>query len=299
VPTYNTTILSDPGRVSVNDAEGKLLAIFTQGCSTVLLAGPERTFLSSTTARTISHTYWVRTLPAPFLGNIDLIWLEQALLANKFLCLDVLAIAMQYTETQPVLYEGELQIAGEASYGWVQRNGKFEEGADFSDYLGVTWLYQDGDRDGPEKRQKGCLDCSGFIRMIWGFRHHLPHTTYKTGIPLCREPKENGSALPRRATQMRNDAPGIVIREQDRGRLTDLSRLQVGDLVFFDGDKSDGKDIDHVGMFMGVDDNGKHRFISSRKSLDGPTMGDSNSGMSVLDLPGQHYTEALRVIRRL
>jgi cell wall-associated NlpC family hydrolase len=54
----------------------------------------------------------------------------------------------------------------------------------------------------------------------------------------------------------------------------DFSRIGIGDLVFFDADSKDGSQIDHVGMYLGRDSEDHHRFISSRKRADGPTMGD-------------------------
>jgi hypothetical protein len=68
--------------------------------------------------------------------------------------------------------EGGLQVAGDASYGPLV-DGEREEGSDFNDYLGITWSYPERN-DLPEERQAQCLDCSGFIRMVFGFRRHLP-----------------------------------------------------------------------------------------------------------------------------
>jgi len=44
------------------------------------------------------HATWVRTLPAPFDGQLDETWLRCALEANQEEIPDVLAIAMQYVK---------------------------------------------------------------------------------------------------------------------------------------------------------------------------------------------------------
>jgi cell wall-associated NlpC family hydrolase len=140
-----------------------------------------------------------------------------------------------------------------------------------------------------------CLDCSGFVRMLWGFRRHAPNGA--AVMPLARTTPRDGSALPRRAVQMATRAPGVII-ERNRGvQLRDFSRLAVGDLVLFDADADDGSAIDHVGLYLGLDDEGHHRFISSRKGANGPTLADVR-GKSILDGNGL-YARALRAVRRL
>ena len=59
----------------------------------------------------------------------------------------------------------------------------------------------------------------------------------------------------------------------------------------------DGTAIDHVGIFLGRDDVGNDRFISSRKTANGPTMGDL-AGRSVLNGTG-YYASAFRTARRV
>jgi hypothetical protein len=68
-------------------------------------------------------------------------------------------------------------------------------------------------------------------------------------------------------------------------------------LVFFDAAADDGKQIDHVGIYLGRDAGGNHRFVSSRKSINGPTLGDYN-GRSILNGTGL-YAKAFRAARRL
>ena len=57
------------------------------------------------------------------------------------------------------------------------------------------------------------------------------------------------------------------------------------------------EDLDHVGMYLGRDTNGHYGFISSRKTADGPTMGD-RGGKSILDGTGL-YARTFRAVRRV
>jgi len=50
-------------------------------------------------------------------------------------------------------------------------------------------------------------------------------------------------------------------------------------------------------MYLGVDSGGHHRFVSSRKTANGPTLGDLG-GKSLLDGTG-HYAVSFRAARRL
>jgi hypothetical protein len=117
--------------------------------------------------------------------------------------------------------------------------------------------------------------------MIWGYRHHLPGSGYLDSVPLSLRPRE-GTALPRRAVEMHADAPGVILISNAGVQIMDFSRIDIGDLVFFDADPKDGDALDHVGMYFGRDVNGRYRFISSRKTPDGPTFAD-RGGPSLLD----------------
>jgi hypothetical protein len=90
-------------RTEVRDSKNKLLATLTDGAYTVTLAGPVRTFAEPTAAHSVTHSVWVRTLPAPFDGNVDMTWLTRALKANKKAVPDVHAIAMQYIAGELIL----------------------------------------------------------------------------------------------------------------------------------------------------------------------------------------------------
>jgi hypothetical protein len=52
-----------------------------------------------------------------------------------------------------------------------------------------------------------------------------------------------------------------------------------------------------VGLFLGGDDAGHHRFVHSRRSVNGPTMGGYEYGASVLD--DGFFGEGFRSSRRL
>lgn len=297
--TYHT--LTDPDRIRVTD-NGSWVATFTPGCYTVTLEGPARafseTFRSGGTTRTVtvSHSTWVRAAPGPVDASVDDRWLSHALAANQAGTADVLAIAMQYVKGAPPMMLGDLQIAGDASYGPLLPGGTRDEGADFNDYLGLRWLYPADDPDRPETAQRRCLDCSGFMRMVWGYRHHLPDAGYPDSVPLSRRPHSH-TTLPRRSFEIYEGATGIILIENAGTQATDFDVLEVGDLVFFDVENDDGPRLDHVGMYLGVDVSGARRFISSRGTADGPTLADLG-GRSTLDGTGQ-YAQRFRAARRL
>lgn len=294
--------LADPDRVVVSE-DGEQVATFTMGCYTVALAGPERSFRETFRRHgadvtvEVRHATWVRAAPGPVDRRIDQRWLRLALAANQEGQPDALALAMQYVKGAPAIHEGDLLIGGDASYGPLLPDGRRDEGSDFNDYLGLRWLYPSEAPDGVRADRFRCLDCSGYMRMVWGYRHHLPGSGYPDTVPLSRDPRQ-GSALPRRAVMMYADAPGLVLVHDSGEPVADMTVLQVGDLVFFDASDDDGDAIDHVGMFLGIDTDGRRRFISSRKTIDGPTLGDV-AGASVLDDPSEFYSKAFLAIRRL
>jgi cell wall-associated NlpC family hydrolase len=266
----------------VFDGAGKWLATFTLGARTVAVAGTQRTFAEDTAGAAVITSTYVRLLPEPFTGGVDGAWLRSAMTDTSQ---DLLAIAAQYSRHAPALSDASgLQTAGDADYGPASEDGKLRKGADFNDYLGIPWDYP-GNADPPEPDELGALDCSGFVRMIFG---------YRGGMPMTREPADG--LLPRRSFEMLDAAPGSVIyRSTDQ--LEELAGIQPGDLVFFNAEPDAASQIDHVGVFVGVDTQGNHRFVSSRKTADGPTMGDEG-GRSILNGTG-HYAEALRGVRRL
>ena len=122
--------------------------------------------------------------------------------------------------------------------------------------------------------------------MVFGYRGGLPTTLTPDGV-----------RLPRRAVQMHDAAPGTVTIPSTGTRPTDLSTLAAGDLLFFDASTDDGTLVDHVGVYLGKDSAGEPRFVSSRKTVDGPTMGDIR-GRSTLSGTGL-YATTFRSARRL
>ena len=299
--SFSYEALADPARVVVTEVD-TWVATFTLGCYTVTLAGPARAFSETfrsggaTRTVTVAHSTWVRAAPGPVDANIDERWLSCALAANQAGTPDALAIAAQYVKGAPPILLGDLQIAGNASYGPLLPDGTRDEGSDFNDYLGLRWLYPAEAPDRPEASQHRCLDCSGYMRMVWGYRHQLPDAGYPDTIPLSRRPQSN-TTLPRRSFELYESATGIILIENVGTQATDLDILDVGDLVFFDVERDDGARLDHVGMYLGTDVSGARRFISSRDSANGPTLADAG-GRSILNGTGT-YARRFRAARRL
>ncbi|MFB7109802.1 hypothetical protein [Streptomyces sp. NPDC056190] len=94
----------------------------------------------------------------------------------------------------------------------------------------------------------------------------------------------------------------MLIDRTDGVRPPAASLLQPGDLVLFNAGSGDDGDprtatVDHVGIDLGRDAAGKRRFLSSRKTVNGPTMADL-AGASLLDGTGL-YAESLHTVRRV
>lgn len=281
--TYTMKRLQAPARTNAYDSTGKLAATFTDGSRTVTLRGPVRTFTEDTAAASVTHSTWVRLYPQSFAGKVDVAWLDRALADRSP---DMLGLGMQYVAgAANVFNTSGLRIAGDADYGPLLADGTREEGSDFNDFLGLDWTY--GTQvDANEAGQLGSLDCSGFVRMVYGFRSGLALSLASTS-----------TTLPRRAVQMDANAAGVRTITNTGAQSTAFSRLGIGDLVFFDASTNDGTDIDHVGIYLGRDSAGHHRFVSSRKGINGPTLGDYR-GASVLDGTGL-YASAFRSARRV
>ena len=280
--TYKT--LRNPDRVQVLDGSSQPVATFTVGARTVTVRGPARTFAeASTTSSTVVSRTWVRLLPKPFTGTVDTAWLQDSLADTSP---DVLAVAAEYVTGAPTVVAGDGSvISSDADYGPLLPDGTREEGSDFNDYLGTSWTYGT-QTDLPEARQIGALDCSGFVRMVLGYRR---------GLPLRLSP--DGVGLPRRSFEMLDSAPGVVTVRNSGARPSSTAALAPGDLLFFDGSTDDGTRIDHVGIYLGLDSTGAPRFVSSRKTVNGPTLGDVG-GKSVISGTG-YYANAWRAARRV
>jgi cell wall-associated NlpC family hydrolase len=289
-PAYRYERVDDPARTLVRARDGSVAATLTDGARTAVFRGPTREFAEpDTTAATVTTHAWVRLAPTPWHadGERDATlgrWLTGALKDRRP---DLLGIGTQYQKgAVDQMDEGGLRYAGDAAYGPLS-DGERAENSDFNDYLGVDWTYPDGTVRHADPDHLGSLDCSGFVRMVFG---------YRSGYPLEWAPP-TGQALPRRAVMMAAAGPGVPLIPDTGARVTDRHRLQPGDLVFFDADPGDGAAIDHVGIYLGPDSAGRPRFLSSRKTANGPTMGDLG-GVSLLDGSGL-YARAFRSAKRL
>jgi hypothetical protein len=290
---YRIQRMASPNRTQILDRSGRPIAIMTDGARTAHLFGPMRTFEEPRfTVAKVKTDMWVRLAPRAWRAGAEkeawfTTWLDRALADRSP---DVLAIAMQYTYGhQPKKNKEGLQIAGDAAFGPLSDtdpDGRAEL-SDFYDYLGVSWDFPDGKHEDPAPDHFLALDCSGFLRMVYG---------YRLGFPLWGT-NNAGPGLPRRATAMASTGPGVQLMPNTGERARDLDRLLPGDLLFFNAGPIGGKHIEHSGMYLGVDDRGHHRFISSRSGANGPTMGDLG-GESILDGTG-HWAHGLRTARRL
>lgn len=282
--------LVDPARTVVRDDTGSIVAVLTDGARTVVLSGPERILREpATTTATIATRAVVRLAPRPWRAGEERTdwfrtWFGQV---NSSAEPDVIAIALQYVHGAPDQRDDSgVRFAGGATFGPV-RQGEVSEFSDFNDYLGIDWTYPDHTRRQPGRDRYGALDCSGFVRLVYG---------YRSGFPM-EFMTPTGKALPRRAVMMAQHGPGVVVVSDSSARATQLDRLQPGDLVFFDVDPADGPQVDHVGIYLGIDSSGQRRFISSRKANDGPTFGDIG-GVSLIDGTGL-YARGFRSASRL
>jgi hypothetical protein len=293
--------LMGPPRTEMRDAMGNVVALFTDGARTVRLEGTQRTFEEPRyTKAKVLTTARIRLAPQPWKEGAQneawfQPWLDQAMASTEP---DALEVAFQYIYGAKVIKNAEgVQVAGDAAFGPLSTSdadGR-AEASDFYDYLGVPWNFTDGVREKPSPDRLRSLDCSGYLRMIFG---------YRLGFPLSGSNTGGGGLLPRRAYAIADVGPGVQLIPNTGRRVSDLSALQPGDLLFFHGAPEiagDGPNrsthIEHSGLYLGVDDRGHHRFISSRTSSNGPTMGDAG-GESILDGTG-HFATSLRTARRI
>jgi hypothetical protein len=243
------------------------------------------------TIPTVTHNTWVRALDEPFNGQWTNDLAEQILGWTIDSSPDVLAHAMRYITGAPPVINPTLdaQVAGQANYGPLNPDGTREEGADFHDYMGLDWTYSaSGETRTADPDELTSLDCSGFVRMVYGFQ---------LGLPMVFEQDIDGINLPRRTLDIGPSGPGIIVA-QAVGTPPSLANIQIGDVPHFDA-TSDGEtsgQVDHNGIYIGTDSDGNMRFINSRKTPNGPTFGDLG-GASVLNGSGT-YTTRLRIIRR-
>ncbi|MGN9779177.1 NlpC/P60 family protein [Micromonospora sp. H33] len=290
---YTYQRASSPDRTEIIDSSGQPVAIMTDGARTVQMYGPSRTFEESeNTASKIESEFWVRLAPRPYYAGAEKEkWFTDWLSAARHdRSPDVLAIAMEYIEGAPVKKDNQgQQYSGDASFGPLDPldpDGRAEK-SDFYDYLGMSWTFLDGKSVLPEPARLLALDCSGYLRMVYG--HRLGYPLRGTNTP--------GEGLPRRAYAMAEVGPGVQLMPNSGHRARGLDRLLPGDLLFFNAGPIVDGHIEHSGIYLGIDDSGHHRFISSRAVADGPTMGDFG-GESILDGAG-YWAERWRTARRI
>lgn len=245
---------------------------------------------------TVTHNTWVRVLPEPFDGT----WtsaLEQTIRGwAGSPSPDVLAHAATFlagasaVTTAAAPATGK-QVMGEAGYGYLDPQGYRYEGADFHEYMNLGWTFPDGTYTGPSSKQVGNLDCSGYTRMVYG---------YHMGIPLAAGEDTSKTRIPRKSRHMVDYSPGTRIDQTDGTNPPAAQQLQPGDLLLFNADSGDDVvtvTVDHVGIYLGLDTAGKRRFLSSRKTNNGPTMSDLG-GASLLDGTGT-YAKKLHTVHRI
>lgn len=311
--SWRLSRLTDPDRTVVSDGRGTVLATFTDGARTVVLTGPNRTFAEpGSTSAAVHTTSWVRLAPVPWRpGGEAEAWFQpwlSAALANAGS--DVLSVAAEYlagappaSNPQGVRFAGDARHPAQPAQAAAQppqvspapglASGPApadqakapDRDADFTDYLGVPWTFPDRVDPPPAPGTAGAVDSAGFVRLVYG---------YRLGYPLLGR-NAPGPGLPRRAFAMADVGPGVVITPNQGTPPSVHNRLQPGDLVFFDLNPRRG--MDHVGIYVGLDDAGRHRFVSSRVGADGPTVGNVG-GASVIDGKG-YYARTYRVARRL
>lgn len=283
--------LPDPPRTVVHDALGATVATLTDGARTAVLTGPLRTFEEPlATAAKVQTSAWVRLLAQPWRAGEENApwfrpWLDTVLEDRSP---DVLAVATEYLQGAPAQTDGNgVRFRGDASFGPVSATGAGRlERSDFYQYLGVPFTFPDGVTVKPDPTHYGAVDCSGFVRLVYG---------YRLGYPLLGR-NAPGPGLPRRAFAIAEFGPGVLVVPNTRQPSTDYDRLQPGDLVFFEVEGGE-EQLDHSGIYLGVDTEGHRRFISSRELVNGPTLGDVG-GTSLLD-DGGHYSRAFRAARRI
>ena len=285
--------------------EGRIeqwVATFTTGCQTVTMSGDSRNLFDE--GLTITHSTWVRLLNVPFNGQVDTNWILTTLPQNSINAgsPDIIDIAMLYLE------DGD----SNAAYG---PQGSVSENSDFNDYLGTDttysphWSYDDQHLYNSwthyaDANRLGCLDCSGYMRMIWGYHGGLPMTYHVN-------PNAPITAIPRRSYLIWEECIGKQVMtnyDYNSNKAADkLALLNIGDLVVFDADDTPAEEIgrvDHIGMYIGDDAQGNMRFVHSRSTNNiGPTFGNDAGGKCIINNDGTdnwlYYAKALVGARRL
>ncbi len=277
-----------------------LRALANDGCTNLpvrlLVSHFEVSAANWATPPTVTHSDWVRVLPEPFDGTWTPAIEEVVRGWAGSTAPDVLAHAAMFLAGAPAVVAGSgpaegKQVLGESGYGYLDPQGYRYEGADFHEYMNLGWTFPDGAYTGPSSKQVGNLDCSGYTRMVYG---------YHMGVPMAAGQDTSGTRIPRKSRDMAEYAPGVRIARTDGTNPPTAPLLQPGDLVLFNADSGDDNatvTVDHVGIYLGKDATGKRRFLSSRKTINGPTMSDLG-GASLLDGTGL-YATTLHTVHRI
>lgn len=227
---------------------------------------------------------------------------------------DILDLAFQYVATAPVVWNDATperrRIAGPSPHLLT---------CDFHDYVCIDCpagecnasttrppdllCQTSGACPDYPTQSPGMLDCSGYMRMIWGYRNNFTAQSYYANIELTggliddkltrtSEDQYNG---PTAGTKIIDFRPGCPTPD-------DLGKLRVGDLVFFDINGNGGSSytaIDHDGMYVGRDAQGDYRFISSRTSTGVSMRGDTESILNCSGSVSSSWPGWFRGARRL
>ncbi|MFI2370610.1 NlpC/P60 family protein [Streptomyces sp. NPDC018833] len=292
--------LENPARSVLRGANGQIKGVFTDGARTATLTGPARTFEEpASTASEVSTTDWVRFMPEPWSKGAEKEkWFKDWYAEYKdSKDDDIFAIAFQYVAGAPQKKDEQgIAYSGDANFGPLNTSGAENgdlrlEQSDFYDYLGIQYSFRDGVTGTPEAMRARSLDCSGYVRMVLGYRARYP----------LMSSDDSGDGLPRTANGMARSKQGVDVLPltgvSAKDRPSAIDQLQPGDLVFFKLDARTGQRLDHVGMVLGYDTQGHLIFISSREEVNGPTIGDVG-GVSRLDGNG-YYAKTLRSAKRL
>ncbi|MFH8613728.1 C40 family peptidase [Streptomyces sp. NPDC017979] len=295
------TRLENPARSVLRGGDGQVKAVLTDGAQTAKLTGPARTFAEpASTGSKVSTTDWVRLMPEEWSEGAEKEkwfkeWYAEYADSKED---DIFSFAFQYVQGAPDVKDDKgLVVAGDANFGPLNVGGKDEDGdlrleqSDFYDYLGKPYPFRDGKTGTPESMRARSLDCSGYIRMVLGYRGRYP----------LMSSDRSGDGLPRTANGMARSKLGADVLPlkgiTPADRPTAIDQLQAGDLVFFKLDTRTADRLDHMGIVVGHDTEGHLIFISSREEINGPTIGDVG-GVSRLDGNG-YYAKTLRSAKRL
>ena len=242
---YDVRRVSDPNRTEIVTKQGKLVAVMTDGSRTAHLQGPKRILSEPRfTPAKINTTEYVRLAPKEWYAAAAneqwfAAWLSKALVDRSP---DILAIAMEYTYGAPPKKDKNgVQYSGDASFGPLSNidpDGRAEN-SDFYDYLGKKWDFPDGEMP-PSETHFRSLDCTGFVRMVYG---------YRSGYPLLGK-NTKGAGLPRQAIAIGGFGPGTQLMPNTGKRAANIDRLLPGDILLFNAGPVQNEHIEHSGIYL-------------------------------------------------